>query len=72
VARHLAERLLVRTLDRLAQHGAGTRPKESPEDEDDATADVHQCRVFVEGAGSGDLCPREGGIDPNIVGDLTP
>jgi hypothetical protein len=50
----------------------GPDPGESPEDEDDATADVHQCRVFAEGAWSGDLCPREGGIDQNIAGDLTP
>ena len=50
----------------------GRDPREVPEDEDDATADVHQCRVFANGAWSGDLCPREGGLDQNIYGDLTP
>jgi hypothetical protein len=50
----------------------GTDPRESPEDEDGATADVHQCRVFSDGAWSSDLCPREGGLDQNIYGDLTP
>jgi len=49
----------------------GTDPRETTEDEDDATADVHQCRVFsaLIGAWSGDLCPHEGGIDQNIYGD---
>jgi hypothetical protein len=50
----------------------GTDPREVTEDEDNATADVHQCRVFANGAWSGDLCPRAGGIDQNIYGDLTP
>jgi hypothetical protein len=50
----------------------GTDPREDPEDEDGATADVHQCRVFEDGAWSGDRCPRDGGIDQNIYGDYTP
>lgn len=51
---------------------AGTDPREVPEDEDTGTADVVQCRVFASGAWSGDRCPRVGGIDQNIYGDLTP
>jgi hypothetical protein len=51
----------------------GTDPREDPEDEDGATADVHQCRTQdASGTFSGDLCPRDGGIDQNIYGDLTP
>jgi hypothetical protein len=50
----------------------GTDPRENPEDEDDATADVKQCRVFQDGAWSGDMCPHDGGIDQNIFGDYTP
>ncbi len=50
----------------------GTDPREDPEDEDGATADVNQCRVFEDGAWSGDRCPREGGLDQNIYGDLSP
>jgi hypothetical protein len=50
----------------------GTDPREDPEDEDGATADVKQCRVFENGAWSGDRCPRDGGIDQNIYGDYTP
>jgi hypothetical protein len=50
----------------------GTDPREKPEDEDAATADVLQCRVFAAGAWSGDRCPRAGGLDQNIYGDLTP
>jgi hypothetical protein len=50
----------------------GTDPREIPEDEDGGTADVHQCRTFSDGAWSGDLCPRDGGLDQNIYGDLTP
>jgi hypothetical protein len=51
----------------------GADPREDPEDEDGATADVHQCRVQdANGVWSGDLCPREGGLDQNIYGDLTP
>jgi hypothetical protein len=50
----------------------GADPREIPADEDNATADVHQCRVFRNGAWSGDLCPRAGGIDQNIYGDFAP
>jgi hypothetical protein len=50
----------------------GTDPREDPEDEDGATADVKQCRVFANGAWSGDTCPHDGGIDQNIYGDYTP
>ena len=50
---------------------AGTAPRETPEDEDASTADVHQCRTFSAGTRSGDLCPRAGGLDQNIYGDLT-
>jgi hypothetical protein len=50
----------------------GTDPREIPEDEDAGSADVLQCRVFQNGAWSGDLCPRNGGLDQNIYGDLTP
>ena len=50
----------------------GPDPREDPEDEDGATADVLQCRVFEDGAWSSDRCPRAGGIDQDIFGDLTP
>jgi len=52
----------------------GTDPREVTEDEDNATADVKQCRTFnaAIGAWSGDQCPHDGGIDQNIFGDLTP
>jgi hypothetical protein len=50
----------------------GTDPREVPEDEDAGTADVKQCRVFQNGAWSGDRCPRDGGIDQNIYGDFAP
>jgi hypothetical protein len=50
----------------------GIDPRETPEDEDDATADVLQCRTFSDGAWSSDTCPRAGGLDQNIYGDLTP
>jgi hypothetical protein len=51
---------------------AGADPRETPEDGDGVTADVHQCRTFSNGAWSGDLCPRDGGLDQNIYGDVTP
>ena len=50
----------------------GTDPREATEDEDDTTADVHQCRTFANGAWSGDQCPHDGGIDQDIYGDYTP
>jgi hypothetical protein len=51
---------------------AGKDRRETTEDEDKATADVVQCRVFENGAWSGDRCPRAGGLDQNIYGDFTP
>jgi hypothetical protein len=50
----------------------GADPRETPEDEDHATADVFQCRVLEAGTWSGDRCPRAGGLDQNIHGDKTP
>jgi hypothetical protein len=59
----------------------GTDPRESPEDEDAASADVRQCRVVLTATDkhgntitgwSGDQCPHEGGLDQNIYGDLSP
>jgi hypothetical protein len=49
----------------------GDDPREITEDEDEGTADVHQCRTFDPSTGrwSGDTCPHEGGIDQNIYGD---
>jgi hypothetical protein len=36
-------------------------------------ADVYQCRhLTASGDVSGDTCPRAGGLDQNIYGDLTP
>jgi hypothetical protein len=41
--------------------------------QDETGADVNQCR-FVTGSGaiSGDTCPRDGGLDQDIYGDLAP
>src|SRR3954447_11444479 len=59
----------------------GVDPREAPEDEDTATADVYQCRVSLTTTGkkgqtsrtwSGDRCPHSGGLDQNIYGDQTP
>src|SRR4029453_19512439 len=58
----------------------GTDPRESPEDENAATADVLQCRTLNTiqtkkgpfSFWSGDLCPHAGGIDQNIYGDTAP
>jgi hypothetical protein len=59
----------------------GADPRETPEDEDAATADVKQCRVVLTSTDkkgntikgwSGDRCPHDGGIDQNIYGDLSP
>ena len=49
----------------------GTDPREAVQDE--TGADVLQCR-FDTGGGvwSGDTCPRDGGLDQNIYGDLAP
>ena len=48
----------------------GTDPREITEDEDNGSADVHQCRTF-NGSWSGDTCPHEGGIDQDIYGDTS-
>jgi hypothetical protein len=41
--------------------------------DDDPGADVLQCRtVRTDGSVTGDTCPRDGGLDQNIYGDLTP
>lgn len=50
----------------------GLDPREINEDEDGATADVHQCRTFTEGVWSSDQCPRAGGLDQDIYGDYAP
>jgi hypothetical protein len=50
----------------------GTDPREVTEDEDNASADVHQCRTETNGVWSGDQCPHDGGIDQDIYGDYTP
>jgi hypothetical protein len=59
----------------------GTDPRETPEDEDAATADVHQCRVVLTSTDkkgnttkswSSDRCPHEGGLDQDIYGDKSP
>jgi len=60
---------------------AGTDQRETPEDEDAATAAVKQCRVILTSTDkkgntikswSSDHCPRDGGIDQNIYGDKSP
>jgi hypothetical protein len=51
----------------------GTDPRETPEDEDAATSDVHQCRVQnLDGSFGPDTCPWAGGLDQNIYGSTTP
>ena len=52
----------------------GVDPREVPEDEDDFSADVKQCRTFDQASKSwsGDQCPHDGGLDQNIYGDHTP
>jgi hypothetical protein len=59
----------------------GADPRETTEDEDNATADVIQCRTSQKVADkkgnvstiwSGDTCPHAGGIDQDIYGDLSP
>jgi hypothetical protein len=51
----------------------GTDPRETPEDEDAATSDVHQCRVQnPDGSFGPDTCPWAGGLDQNIYGSTTP
>jgi len=53
---------------------AGVDQREVGQDDDnDPGADVHQCRHATgPDAFSGDTCPRDGGLDQNIYGDLTP
>jgi hypothetical protein len=49
----------------------GTDLRETEQDE--TGADVLQCRhVTTSGAISGDTCPRDGGLDQDIYGDLAP
>jgi hypothetical protein len=59
----------------------GADPRETLEDDDNATADVKQCRVTLTSTDkkgdttkswSGDRCPHDGGIDQNIYGDKAP
>jgi hypothetical protein len=52
----------------------GTDQREVTEDEDNYSADVHQCRTFdtSTGAWSSDQCPHAGGLDQDIYGDKTP
>ena len=51
----------------------GTDPRETPEDEDAATSDVHQCRdQNPDGSFTRDMCPYAGGLDQNIYGATTP
>jgi hypothetical protein len=50
---------------------AGTDQRETTPDE--AGADVHQCRLTrPNGTLTGDTCPRAGGLDQDIYGDLAP
>ena len=49
----------------------GIDPRDSTVDE--TGADVYQCRIDTGGGVfSGDRCPRDGGLDQNIYGDLAP
>jgi hypothetical protein len=68
------------TLVADADHG-DLREAESPDEDDTGAAefpgsvpaDVYQCRhLTADGSVSGDTCPRDGGLDQNIYGDLTP
>ena len=57
------------------QHGVD--PRESPDDEDNGTSDRLTCRSIIATTDkgntvrswSGELCPRDGGLDQNIYGD---
>jgi hypothetical protein len=52
---------------------AGVDQRETGADDQDAGADVLQCRTGDATSGfSSDLCPRAGGLDQNIYGDATP
>jgi hypothetical protein len=51
----------------------GADPRERPEDQDNTSADVTQCRNYTSTSGwSGDTCPHAGGLDQNIYGGTTP
>ena len=52
---------------------AGSDPREGSAEDNDL-ADVLQCRTFDSStsAWSGDTCPRDGGLDQNIYGNVTP
>ncbi len=50
----------------------GTDQRETGADDHDPGADVQQCRTLVGGAWTGDTCPRAGGLDQDIYGDLAP
>jgi hypothetical protein len=51
----------------------GADPREVTEDQDNASADVKQCRNYTSVSGwSGDTCPHAGGLDQNIYGGTTP
>ncbi len=50
---------------------AGVDQRETDGEDDDA--DVLQCRtLLLSGSWTGDTCPREGGLDQNIYGKVTP
>jgi hypothetical protein len=52
---------------------AGSDPREGNAANDGTYGpEVHQCRTLVSGVYTGDTCPRDGGLDQNIYGDLTP
>jgi len=51
----------------------GADPRELPEDADNGSADVKQCRTYTSAKGwSEDTCPHDGGLDQNIYGGTTP
>jgi hypothetical protein len=52
---------------------AGVDLREAGDNDNDAGADVLQCRtVLADGSITGDTCPRSGGLDQDIYGDKTP
>jgi hypothetical protein len=52
---------------------AGTDAREAGDNDADPGADVRQCRtVLSDGSVTGDTCPRHGGLDQDIYGDLSP
>ena len=52
---------------------SGSDPREGAAEDNDG-ADAHQCRTFDASSNnwSGDQCPRDGGIDQDVYGDLSP